>query len=90
MKDIMPKFFRQTHFSSFQRQVSLYGFKRLTRKGTDHGVYYHELFLRGLPELCAHIARTRVKGNGVRQTSSPKTEPDFYYEFPFVGGTLSC
>ncbi|GAX12074.1 hypothetical protein FisN_8Lh176 [Fistulifera solaris] len=75
--EVMPKYFRQTRFSSFQRQLSLYGFLRLT-KGADSGAYYNEWFLRGLPHLCAHMQRTRVKGYGVRQSSSPETEPDFY------------
>ncbi len=75
--EVMPKYFRQTRFSSFQRQLSLYGFLRLT-KGADGGAYYNEWFLRGLPHLCAHMHRTRVKGYGVRQSSSPETEPDFY------------
>ena len=88
VKEIMPILFRQSRFSSFQRQLSLYGFLRLTRKGPDHGVYYHELFIRGLPSLCAHMSRTRVKGYGVRQSSSPTTEPDFY-QMPVVGNSTS-
>lgn len=80
----MPQYFRQTRFSSFQRQLSLYGFLRLTRKGLDHGAYYHELSLRGKPHLCSGILRKRVKGYWVRQSSSPATEPDFY-SMPAVG-----
>jgi hypothetical protein len=82
--EVMPQYFRQTHFSSFQRQLSLYGFLRLTRKGPDHGAYYHEMFLRGLPQLARDLKRTRIKGCGVRQAASPNTEPDFY-AMPVVG-----
>jgi hypothetical protein len=77
VKEVMPMFFRQTRFASFQRQLSLYGFLRLTRKGNDHGAYYHELFVRGRSDLCRLMQRTRVKGSWVRQSSSPDTEPDF-------------
>ena len=42
VKDVMPKYFRHTRLSSFQRQLSLYGFTRLARKGPDRGAYYHE------------------------------------------------
>lgn len=77
--DVMPKFFRQTRYSSFQRQLSLYGFLRLSRKDSpDYKGYYHEFFLRGMPHLCRHIQRMRVKGYGIRSVSSPETEPDFY------------
>mmetsp|Transcript_20123 Transcript_20123/g.38154 ORF Transcript_20123/g.38154 Transcript_20123/m.38154 type:complete len:446 (+) Transcript_20123:112-1449(+) len=77
VNEIMPLFFRQTRFASFQRQLSLYGFLRLTRKGSDHGAYYHELFVRGRADLCQLMQRTRIKGSWVRQSSSPDTEPDF-------------
>lgn len=77
VKEVMPQFFRQTRFASFQRQLSLYGFLRLTRKGPDHGAYYHELFVRGRSDLCQLMQRTRVKGSWVRQSSSPDTEPNF-------------
>lgn len=36
---IMGRFFRQHKYSSFQRQLNLYGFMRLTKKGPDHGGY---------------------------------------------------
>lgn len=39
--------------------------------------YYHELFIRGRPDLCQLMQRTRVKGSWVRQSSSPETEPNF-------------
>jgi hypothetical protein len=88
VSEVMPNYFRQTRFSSFQRQLSLYGFLRLTRKGLDQGAYYHELFLRGMPHLCRNMHRTRIKGYWVRQSSSPNTEPDFYH-IPPVGEELS-
>jgi hypothetical protein len=40
--------------------------------------YYHELFLRGRPDLCTRMNRTRVKGNGMKAASSPNTEPNFW------------
>jgi hypothetical protein len=73
----MPKYFRQSKLTSFQRQVNLYGFRRLTA-GQDRGAYYHELFLRGRPDLHKKLVRIRVKGTGFKSASSPATEPNFY------------
>jgi hypothetical protein len=46
--------------------------------GRDHGGYYHPFFLRGRPDLCKHIARTRIKGNWIKPAPSSETEPNFY------------
>eukprot|EP00529_Nitzschia_sp_RCC80_P018815 CAMPEP_0113496968 /NCGR_PEP_ID=MMETSP0014_2-20120614/30390_1 /TAXON_ID=2857 /ORGANISM="Nitzschia sp." /LENGTH=514 /DNA_ID=CAMNT_0000390897 /DNA_START=444 /DNA_END=1988 /DNA_ORIENTATION=+ /assembly_acc=CAM_ASM_000159 len=74
---VMPRFFKQSKLTSFQRQLNLYGFCRLTT-GEDRGGYYHELFIRGRVDLCSRMVRTRVKGNGSKAASSPATEPNFY------------
>jgi hypothetical protein len=84
VKDIMPLYFKQTKLTSFQRQLNLYGFCRLTT-GQDRGGYYHELFLKDRPFLCTRMIRTRVKGTGIKCVNNPSSEPNFY-EMPFVRG----
>lgn len=74
---VMPHYFKQTKMASFQRQLNLYGFNRLTG-GLDKGGYYHELFLRGKVSLAYDIHRMRVKGTGVRLPTNPDAEPNFY------------
>ena len=74
---VMPHYFKQTKMASFQRQLNLYGFSRLTG-GPDKGGYYHELFLRGKVSLAYEIHRQRVKGTGVRLPTNPDNEPNFY------------
>ena len=75
--DLLPRFFKLSKLASFQRQLNLYGFQRLTR-GRDRGGYYHELFLRGKMFLAHNIQRIKVKGTGVRARSNPEQEPDFW------------
>eukprot|EP00980_Cylindrotheca_fusiformis_P030324 scaffold24656_cov181-Cylindrotheca_fusiformis.AAC.1 len=88
VSEIMPKFFRQSRFTSFQRQLNLYGFKRITQ-GRDNGGYYHELFLKGRPGLCVNMKRTRIKGSAKQQTN-PDTEPNFYNFPPISQGGQSA
>jgi len=91
-REIMPKYFRQSRLSSFQRQLNLYGFQRIS-SGPDCGGYYHELFLMGRPALCLHMRRvstSQVTAKGV--THEPKSSvpsgasPDFYSMSPIKGG----
>ena len=80
--EVLPRFFKQSKLTSFQRQLNLYGFERLTR-GDDKGAYYHELFLRGRSFLLDRMQRTKVKGTGYKASSNPESEPNFY-NMPFV------
>lgn len=67
--------------TSFQRQLNLYGFLRLTSP-RDRGGYYHEIFLRGRDDLAKVMLRTRVKGNGIKGGAAPSLKPNFY-SMPF-------
>ena len=79
----MKRIFRQTKITSFQRQLNLYGFFRLTQ-GVDSGAYFHQFFLRGKPHTAKLITRTKIKGTGFKASSNPEQEPDFYI-MPLVG-----
>ena len=78
----MPKFFKQTKLTSFQRQLNLYGFKRIS-KGPDNGGYYHPMFLRGQPHLVDQIKRqvqtksaSRNKLEGLDKRMTPTSTAD--------------
>merc|ERR1719253_429564 len=79
--DVLPRFFRQTKFLSFTRQLNLWGFRRITR-GLDAGAYYHPLFLPRRPRLAGRMVRVKVKGGGGKRTPHPEGEPNFYYDYP--------
>ena len=76
-KQMLPNYFKLSKIASFQRQLNLYGFQRLTA-GLDKGSYYHELFLRNRRDLVAQIQRVKVKGTGVRAKANPEDEPNLY------------
>jgi len=84
---IMPKYYKQSRLSSFQRQLNLYGFTRIV-SGPDSGGYYHELFLKGRPALCTHMRRVGIpKGVDRRKIKAAllnKKEPDFYHMRPSI------
>lgn len=61
VKDVMPRYFRMSRFSSFQRQLNLYDFQRIT-EGCDKGAYFHDLFVQGRPVLCTMMKRNKIKG----------------------------
>jgi hypothetical protein len=76
-KTILPHYFKLSKIASFQRQLNLYGFQRITR-GPDKGGYYNELFLRNRPFLSHRIQRVKVKGTGIRARSNPEQEPNLW------------
>lgn len=76
-KDIFPKFFKLKKYNSFIRQLSLWGFKRLTTRSEAKSSYYSPFFLRGRPCLMSRMKLILVKGTGKKMKSNPETEPNF-------------
>lgn len=60
-EEILPKCFRHSKLASFQRQLNLYGFRRIT-KGEDQGAYYHPKFQRGKEQLAKELRRLPSRG----------------------------
>jgi len=74
--EVFPKFFKLKKYNSFIRQLSLWGFKRMT-KSTDAKSYYSPYFIRGKPSLLPRMKLVLVKGTGTKLKSNPKAEPEF-------------
>lgn len=89
-REVMPRYFKQSRLSSFQRQLNLYGFRRIT-SGPDVGGYYNELFLKGRPALSIRMRRVGIAKAGGSSRSTPRasqsftTTPDFYSMAPIQG-----
>jgi len=58
--DILPKFFKQSKYTSFTRKLNRWGFIRVTR-GPETGAYYHKLFQRGDFLLCMQMCCQTTK-----------------------------
>jgi HSF-type DNA-binding len=72
------RWFRHSKYSSFQRQLNIYGFKRI-HQGIDKNAYYHEHFIKGDYHRTLHIERHAIKGvDAVGKLSSSKKDPNFY------------
>ena len=53
----------------------MYGFERLVKLQMDRGAYFHEAFLRGMPQLCTNIQKLE---KGLKNEAALLVEPDFY------------
>jgi len=73
------RFFGQTRYASFQRQLNIYGFSRFSQ-GQDKGAYYNLCFVRGHRDLVRDMKRIKVKGSKVRKAPSPDEDEFNFYD----------
>jgi hypothetical protein len=80
-RTIMRSYFKQTHYKSFQRQLHIYGFRRI-KKGKDIGGYYHSLFSRNQRSMSLRMTREKIKGTAGKNNGHEEEieAPDFYKE----------
>jgi len=70
---VLPKYFRTKKFSSFQRNLNLYGFTKV-RRGPDTDMYAHQSFIRGKPELLLNLRKCSSATRRKMSVSSNSSE----------------
>jgi hypothetical protein len=81
------RWFRQSRYTSFQRQLNMYRFTRIA-KGPDKNGYHHPYFLRGREDLTRHILRLPRDATGLPRTDRVTVEPNFYTMSPVTKHTV--
>lgn len=67
--NVLLAYFRHQKYSSFQRQLNLYGFRKIS-KGPETGAYAHDHFLRGRPEELKFVRRSSPAERAAVQRSA--------------------
>ena len=72
---VMKRYFKQTKYKSFLRQLHIYGFRRIG-KGTDRGAYYHSMFIRNKKSMSLLMSCQKLKGEAANHYAAG--DQDFY------------
>lgn len=52
VKSVLPKYFREAKFESFQRRLKRWNFKKIYTTGAQQILFSHDMFHRDRPDLC--------------------------------------
>lgn len=86
VQKIVPQYFKQSKYKSFQRQLYIYGFVR-TPRGPEAGAYSHPDFLRGMESICLSMSPKNFKvtmDSRSRRSLAPATFKDFVSSGPLI------
>jgi hypothetical protein len=71
-RDIQPKYFKQSKYTSFRRQLNLWEFQRISDDDDTNGYYTHPSFLKHDRSRCFEMKRVKVKGESQTAVTKPK------------------
>mmetsp|Transcript_12610 Transcript_12610/g.18538 ORF Transcript_12610/g.18538 Transcript_12610/m.18538 type:complete len:268 (+) Transcript_12610:236-1039(+) len=83
LEEVLSLYFKHSNMPSFMRQVNGWGFCRVPEHHGADNEYYHEMFLRGFPDLCEEMKRKRDKKGG-RHSFKSKDHLNFYDKKKFA------
>jgi hypothetical protein len=75
VEEIVPRYFSQTKYKSFQRMLNMWGYERVC-EGPRKGAYTHTHFRRGDPDLCNLMKCQKIKRRHTAPSSLYGSELD--------------
>lgn len=85
---VLPRYFRTKKFSSFQRNLNLYGFSKV-RRGPETDMYAHPSFVRNQPETLSHLRKSTPASSRRRSREPSSDGSDFQVESRQISRAVS-